>query len=67
MISNKHLICAAASLAGWAALAFFDKQRKTQKIADKKLHQSDLSTWEGEGGNLLPATKNQPDNQAIKI
>lgn len=53
MIAAKHLFLV-AGLASWALMTAFGKKRYHEKHAAKKLHKTEISTWEGEGGNLPP-------------
>ncbi|MFZ6876205.1 hypothetical protein ACO0LF_29425 [Undibacterium sp. Di27W] len=55
MIASKHILLV-AGIASWALMTAFGKKRYHEKHAAKKLHKTELSTWEGEGGNLPPST-----------
>ena len=63
MLSSKHLVLA-AGLASWALLTMFGKQRHHQNRTDKKLQKIEISTWEGEGGNLPPKVSRVSDKSA---
>lgn len=54
MISNRSL-AVAIGLAGWALAFIAAKSRKQSHHLEKKLHRKQMTTWEGEGGNLPPA------------
>ncbi|MFZ6743468.1 hypothetical protein ACO0LC_09600 [Undibacterium sp. JH2W] len=56
MIASKHILLV-AGLASWALMTAFGKKRYHENLAAKKLHKTELSTWEGEGGNLPPKIK----------
>lgn len=53
MIAPKHLFLV-AGLASWALMTAFGKKRYHDRHTAKKLHKTEISTWEGEGGNLPP-------------
>ncbi|MFZ6779667.1 hypothetical protein ACO0LD_22785 [Undibacterium sp. Ji83W] len=53
MIAPKHLFLV-AGLASWALMTAFGKKRYHERHTAKKLHKAEISTWEGEGGNLPP-------------
>ncbi|GAA4021824.1 hypothetical protein [Actimicrobium antarcticum] len=64
MISNRKLALA-LSLAGWALTYVVAKSRKDAVRTEHKLHKKQMTTWEGEGGNLPPrdSTASQPGLQ----
>ena len=53
MHSAKYLVVA-AGIASWVLFTILGKQKQLQKYADRNLYKTELSTWEGEGGNLPP-------------
>ncbi|MBC3920224.1 hypothetical protein H8L32_22360 [Undibacterium sp. CY18W] len=62
MIATKHLFLA-AGLASLALLTAVSKTLHREKHVAKKLHKTELSTWEGEGGNLPPKTSTKAENK----
>ena len=62
MLTKKHMLLA-AGLAGWALLTAIGKGRHHAKRHEHKQHKVELNTWEGEGGNLPPATAIGTDSQ----
>ncbi|MDP9108661.1 MAG: hypothetical protein M3N23_06295 [Pseudomonadota bacterium] len=60
MISNRNL-AVALGLAGWALTFVVAKSRKQSHHLEKKLHKKEVTTWEGEGGNLPPAVTHTPN------
>ncbi|MBC3907143.1 MULTISPECIES: hypothetical protein [Undibacterium] len=64
MIATKHLFLV-AGLASWALMTAFGKKLYQEKNATKKLQKTEMSTWEGEGGNLPPkVSRPATDNTA---
>ncbi|MFZ6734137.1 hypothetical protein ACO0LG_19565 [Undibacterium sp. Ji42W] len=63
MIATKHLFLV-AGIASWALMTAFGKKRYHEKHAAKKLHKIELSTWEGEGGNLPPRVSRPASDSA---
>lgn len=59
MISNKNLALA-VGLAGWALTYVVAKSRKEVQHREKRLHKKQMTTWEGEGGNLPPPATSAP-------
>jgi hypothetical protein len=55
MISNQKLALV-VGLTGWALTYVIAKSRKQMHHQEKKLQKKQMTTWEGEGGNLPPAT-----------
>ena len=55
MISNQKLALV-FGLTGWALTYVIAKSRKQTHRQEKKLHKKQMTTWEGEGGNLLATT-----------
>ena len=59
MISNKAL-AVAAGVAGWALTYVIAKSRKTELHRERRLQKKQITTWEGEGGNLPPQSSASP-------
>ena len=53
MISNRNLALV-VGIAGWALTYVVAKSRKDVRHHENKLHKKQMTTWEGEGGNLPP-------------
>ena len=62
MVSNKKL--AVAGLAAWLITYVFAKTSKAARLRDVSLTRKQVTTWEGEGGNLLPGQP-APEHSAI--
>lgn len=59
MISNKNLVLV-FGLAGWALTYVIAKSRKEAQRREKRIQKKQMTTWEGEGGNLPPPASSTP-------
>lgn len=61
MVSSKHI--AVAGMAAWLITYLLAKTSKASRQRDSTLHRQQVTTWEGEGGNLPPlqAHAGQPE------
>ena len=53
MISNR-ILAASVGIVGWALTYVIAKSRKTDRHQERRLQKKQMTTWEGEGGNLPP-------------
>ena len=53
MVSNKHI--AVAGIAAWLITYLLAKTSKASRHRESTLHRQQVTTWEGEGGNLPPS------------
>ena len=59
MVPNRTL-AVALGLAGWALTYVIAKSRTQVQRREHNLHKKQITTWEGEGGNLPPAASHLP-------
>ncbi|MDB5762661.1 MAG: hypothetical protein JWQ21_1656 [Herminiimonas sp.] len=52
ILSRRFLL--ALGISGWAILAAVNAAGKNARRQEKSRHGTQLNTWEGEGGNVLP-------------
>lgn len=53
-MSTKKQVIASVIIGSWALLSFIGKVRHDAKRHEKKQRKAEITTWEGEGGNLPP-------------
>ena len=61
MLITKQLVVL-AGVASLLLVSFFGKKKEEEKRLEKKLHKIELTTWEGEGGNLPVNTRHNAGN-----
>ena len=62
MMSNSRLFLALGI--GVALLSFLGKSRKENRLQEKQQKKKEITTWEGEGGNLPPSIPAPPSATA---